>query len=259
MDQAKNGFSNFMTISGNLPLQPKTWLGRPESEPEKEFLLEIKDAEIDLSQVKPFIPIVKDVQGSLELNVKAIGTISNPQFLGDADLSVKKMRLDDSPGSEFRDSRIILNLANDIISFDETSIIASGGKATIGGTVNLASRDADFDPVFDLSVEGKDILLYRTKDLNFRGHPSLTIAGPYSKAKIAGTLKIADSLIYKDVEILPFGRPPEQPKYQNQNSPHFRKAPEWRIKSFQLPPESWTGMLRLISPPKIPSLFEVIL
>ena len=203
----KNGISNFMTISGNLPLQPKTWLGLPESEPEKEFLVEIKDAEVDLGQVKPFIPIVKDVQGSLELNIKAIGTISNPQFLGDADLSVKKMRLDDSPGSEFRDSQIILNLENDIISFNKSSIIASGGKATIGGTINLASRDADFDPVFDLSVEGKDILLYRTKDLNFRGHPSLTIAGPYSKAKIAGTLKIADSLIYKDIEILPFGVP----------------------------------------------------
>ncbi|MDG1363519.1 MAG: translocation/assembly module TamB domain-containing protein [Akkermansiaceae bacterium] len=231
---AKNENSNFMTIFGNLPLQPKTWLGRPESEPEKEFLLEIKDAEVDLSQIQPFVPIVKDVQGSLELNVKAIGTISNPQFSGDADLSVKKMRLDDSPGSEFRDSRIILKLANDIISFDETSIIASGGKATIGGTVNLASRDTDFDPVFDLSVEGKDILLYRTKDLNFRGHPTLTIAGPYSKAKIAGTVKIADSLIYKDVEILPFGVPrtTEIPK---PNLPSFSQSPRMEDKIISTP------------------------
>lgn len=220
----KNGTSNFMTISGNLPLQPETWLGLPESEPEKEFLLEIKDAEVDLGQVQPFVPIVKDVQGSLEVNIKAIGTISNPQFSGNADLSVKKMRLDDSPGSEFRDSRIILTLANDVISFNKSSIIASGGKATIGGTINLASRDADFDPVFDLSVEGQDILLYRTEDLNFRGHPSLTIAGPYSKAKIAGTLKIADSLIYKDVEILPFGVPrtTEIPK---PNLPSFSQSP----------------------------------
>jgi hypothetical protein len=60
--------------------------------------------------------------------------------------------------------------------------------------------------------------------LNFRGHPSLTIAGPYSKAKIAGTLKIADSLIYKDIEILPFGVPrtTEIPK---PNLPSFSQSP----------------------------------
>ena len=221
----KNGTANLMTIAGSLPLQPKTWLGLPESEPEKEFLFEIKDAEIDLRQVQPFVPMIKNVQGNLELNVKATGTSSNPQFSGDADLSITKMRLDDSPFSEFRDSRIILNLANDIITVNESSIIASGGKATIRGSINLASKDADFDPIFDVEVEGKDILLYRTKDLNFRGHPNLTITGPYSKAKIAGTLKIADSLIYKDVEILPFGVPrtSETPR---PNLPSFSQSPK---------------------------------
>lgn len=220
----KNGTSNLMTVSGNLPLQPKTWLGLPESEPEKEFLFEIKDAEVDLSQIQPLVPRIKDVQGRLKLNVKTIGTISNPQFSGNADLRIKKMLLDDSSGSEFRDSRIILELANDIITINDSFIIASGGKATIRGSINLTSKEDDFDPVFDIRVEGKDILLYRTKDLNFRGHPSLTIVGPYSKAKIAGTLKIADSLIYKDVEILPFGVP-RTTEIPRPNLPSFSRNP----------------------------------
>ncbi|MDG2401073.1 MAG: translocation/assembly module TamB domain-containing protein [Akkermansiaceae bacterium] len=220
----KDGTSNLMTIFGNLPLQPKTWLGLPESEPEKEFLFEIKDAGIALTRIQPFVPIVKDIQGSLDLNMKVIGTLSNPQFSGDADLKVKKMRLDDSPGSEFHDSRITLKLANDIITINESPIIASGGKATVRGSINLTSKDADFDPVLDLKVEGKYILLYRTKDFNFRGHPNLTITGPYSKAKIAGTLKIADSLIYKDVEILPFGVP-RTTEIPRPNLPSFSQRP----------------------------------
>ena len=247
-----------MTIAGSLPLQPKTWLGLPESEPEKEFLFEIKDAEVDLSLVQPFVPMVKNVQGNLELNVKATGTSSNPQFSGDADLSITKMRLDDSPFSEVRDSRIILNLANDILTVNESSIIASGGKATIKGSINLASKDADSDPIFDVEVEGKDILLYRTKDLNFRGHPNLTITGPYSKAKIAGTLKIADRPYIQGCRNPSLWSPPNRAKHQDQTFPHFHKVPKWRIQSFRPPLASWNGISRLISLPKTPSLFEAI-
>lgn len=231
----KDGDSTLMTIFGNLPLQPKTWLGLPESEPAKKMLLEIRDAGIALNRVQPFVPLIKAVEGSLDVNIKAIGTVSNLQFSGDADLKIKKMRLNDSSGSEFRDSRITIKLANDILTIDESPIVASGGKATIRGSIDLTSKDDQFDPVFDLKLNGKYILLYRTKDFNFRGHPNLTIKGPYSKAKIAGTLKITDSLIYKDVEILPFGVPrtTEIPK---PNLPSFSQNPG--IKNQTISPSS---------------------
>ena len=111
------------------------------------------------------------------------------------------MRIAESPISDFKESHFEVAFRDNQATITDSYVKASGGKAKIGGTVDLRGEE----PVFDINLNGRYLLLHRTTDYTFRGHPNLRLQGPFSKARISGQLEIAESLIYKDVEILPFG------------------------------------------------------
>ncbi len=237
----ENG-AKFMSLSGKLPLETQAWLGRSPSGPEKPIALNVTGARLDLARVRPFVPKIKLINGNLILNASVRGTVSKPEFFGDASLSLKRMRLSESPITDFKDTEIRAKISKEIVTITEGRILATGGKANLTGTIDLTKKEPALDPVFNLRLTGKYILLYRDQDFTFRGHPDLRVEGPLSKANISGTLKIADSLIYKDVEILPMGVPrtteiprPNLPSFSQKPAPKKNKAtPETGIMTWGL-------------------------
>ena len=137
----------------------------------------------------------------MKLDFLMSGTISAPQYSGSATARIPEMRIADSPIATFRDTDLNATFLGTTLTIEQSQTEASGGTAIISGTIDLAGSD----PVFNINLDGRHLLLHRTPDYTFRGHSDLNLRGPLSKATLSGSLQITESLIYKDVEILPFG------------------------------------------------------
>jgi autotransporter translocation and assembly factor TamB len=192
-----------LDINGDLAFLPAVWLKREKSPDDATINLVIKSTKLDLNRIKPFAPSIRSVSGDLETNATISGTLAKPNYSGELTASINRMILLDSPTADFRDSRLRVTAKGKTITIEPSTFMAAGGTLNLGGKIELAGEE----PVFDLSLKGKHVLLTRNTDYTFRGHPDLNLRGPLSKATLSGTLAIAESLIYKDVEILPFGVP----------------------------------------------------
>ncbi len=192
-----------INVAGDIPFLPRAWLDREKSPAAAPINLEAISPDFDLTRIKPFAPNIKVIEGNLKLNLLVDGTLANPDYRGSVKIQLGKLRLEDSPISDFRNSSVNLSFQGKKVTVNSADFSLSGGDAKIDGTIDLAGDE----PVFDINASGRYFLLTRTPDFTFRGHPKLKLSGPLSKAAITGTLEIAESLIYKDFEILPFGVP----------------------------------------------------
>lgn len=192
-----------INLDGALPFLPRAWIDRKTNPNDSPIELRASSPELDLRRVQPFVPVIQKITGTLKLDVLMSGTISDPQYSGSAKARIAKMRLAKSPISDFRDTNFDATFLGKIVTIQPSSISASGGTAKVNGTIDLAGTE----PLFNINLNGRHILLHRTPDYTFRGNTALNLRGPLSKANISGSLQITESLFYKDLEILPFGVP----------------------------------------------------
>lgn len=210
-----------LDLKGELPFLPRAWIDRKQDPIESEIKLSAITPDIDLKRALPFVPVITSIDGIAKINAEVSGTLAKPEYSGNASVRVKSMRLKEGPLSDLRDINIGLSAAGTTLTFSPSTVEASGGKATLGGTVELGGSE----PEFDLFVKGSYLLLNRTADYTVRGNPDLKLRGSLSMATISGSVALVESLIYKDVEILPFGQPrtTEIPK---PNLPTFTAKPQ---------------------------------
>jgi hypothetical protein len=199
--EAREPAGPLFEVIGRLPFRPRAWLDGKADPTLAEVSLTAKTPEIDLKRFQLLVPEITQIDGTASLDLAVSGTLANPDLKGSARADLKRMRLEGSPISNFRNSSLRAKFIENRIIVEPSTINASGGTATLSGSINLASAE----PSFDLALTGKYLPLYRNPDFSFRGHPKLKLTGTPAKATISGTLEIAESLIYKDVEILPFG------------------------------------------------------
>lgn len=199
--EAREPAGPLFEVSGSLPFRPRAWLDGKADPTQTKVSLTAKTPEIDLKRFQFLVPAITQVDGTASLDLMVSGTLANPDLKGSARADLKRMRLENSPISNFRNSNLRAKFIENRIIVEPSTINASGGTASVSGSINLAPAE----PVFDLDIIGKHLPLYRNPEFSFRGHPKLKLTGTLAKATISGTLEIAESLIYKDVEILPFG------------------------------------------------------
>jgi hypothetical protein len=201
--EAREPDGPLLELSGKLPFRPRAWIDRKTNPVDAPIAVTVKTPKIDLKRFQFLAPDIKQIDGFASINLDVSGTISSPKITGSAKAGVQRMRLENSPVNNFKNSSITANFTDHLVTIEPSTINASGGAVTLKGTIDLK----DPDPTFDLGVSGKHFPLYRNPDFTFRGHPNLKLTGTLSEATISGTLQLAESLIYKDLEILPFGAP----------------------------------------------------
>ena len=224
-----------LNLTGQIPFLPREWIERKTNPSDTPINLHIKSPTLDLVRVKPFVPIIKNINGNLKLDLKIGGTVTTPTYFGTSQVKINRMRLTDSPIADFRDINLNLSFTDQILTINRSTLTASGGTAQISGTVDLNDT-----PTLDITAKGQHLLLNRTTDYTFRGDPDLRIKGTFDKSTISGTLNISESLIYKDLEILPFGVP-RTTDIPQPNLPSFSAKKKKKEKSSDDKPE--TGIL----------------
>ena len=209
-----------LNVDGKLPFLPRAWIDREKDPNNGKLEIRAYSPELDLRRAQPFVPAINSITGNLKLDVIVTGTIANPKYAGSAKARISKMRIQDSPISTFRDTSFDVTFLGKVATIQPSTINAAGGSAKISGTVNLEGNE----PVFDINLNGRYLLLHRSADYTFRGHTNLDLRGPLSAATLSGKVELTESLFYKDIEILPFGVP-RTTDIPKPNLPSFSRAP----------------------------------
>jgi hypothetical protein len=196
---------DLLDLKGRFPLTPEKWSKDPDSLMDEPLAFTANTPRIDLRRLQRLAPTVSDLSGIAQINVKVAGTIREPDLSVDAMIRADRARLSNSPISDFRNSKINLKFNNNTITISPSQITAAGGTIDFSGSVTLGEI-----PLLDLSFRGVNTLLWRGADYSLRADPVLTLKGPFETARLTGTIPIVESIIYKDVEILPFGVPTKE-------------------------------------------------
>ena len=201
----KEPSGDLFDLKGRFPLTPEKWIKDPNSLMDEPLAFTANTPRIDLRRLQRFAPTVLDLSGIAQIKVKVAGTIREPALSGDAMIYADRARLSNSPISDFRNSKINLKFSNNTIAISPSQITAAGGTINFSGSVTLGET-----PLLDLSFRGKNTLLWRGADYSLRADPVLTLKGPFETARLSGSIPIVESIIHKDVEILPFGIPTKE-------------------------------------------------
>jgi autotransporter translocation and assembly factor TamB len=165
----------------------------------------------NLAFVRKLVPGIKVIEGSAGANVSVNGTIKKPDLSGTirANLGRFQAKTDTVPPISNFAANILFR--RDRIIIDQMKGLAGGGSFGAGGGIDLTDGT---NPKFDITLNGKKVLLTRSDGIIVRANLDMAVRGPLSAGQIDGTVGITDSRFFKDIDILPLnlpGRPPPQP------------------------------------------------
>ena len=196
-----------MTVA--MAFHPSKWAKNPQFLKEEVIDGRLDFPRLDLSRFTPLLPAVEQLSGIVTGDVVFAGTVGKPQAKGSLELAKASLRLknDSLPAvdhiaasAEFALDRIVIkNLTGNV----------AGGSLQGGGL--LAVRDGKLGEL-DFRFRGDHLLLKRNDLLIFRANANLRLQGPWRQAKLSGTVGAVDSIFYRDIELLPIGKPFTTPR-----------------------------------------------
>ncbi|GAA5495541.1 hypothetical protein Rhal01_01719 [Rubritalea halochordaticola] len=197
-----------IALSGTFPFTPEAWLEDPNL---LETLLDkspidakLTIEKLPLARFKKFIPKIESIEGSItgEANVK--GTIHDPKFQADIKAEIPQLKLG---LEEFRDARNLkLNakISDSLLADLELTAQINGGDFKISGKADLNDLK---NPSFDIDLMTKYALVHRDDLISARANTNLNLKGTLKEATLSGRIGLVESLLYKDIELLPIGVP----------------------------------------------------
>lgn len=172
----------------------------------------------DLAVFRPFAPNLHQLAGRLAGRVEVSGTVSSPVFAGELDLQGGEVQF--TPRSPvINDLQASLALTASEIKISKLDGQLASGPFSIRGSVSLEDLS---NPRYDLTLEGREILLHRSTDARLRADVSLAVKGDKAGGRVAGSLLLVDGRIFKRIEITPFIAPSPEQKERPFVPPDFR-------------------------------------
>jgi len=195
------------TLKAEMAFLPRKWAQDPGSLMAEKISGTLDLPRIELSRFQALIPGAEDLGGVTEGKVVIAGTLGEPKVDGNLKLSGGKLRM---KGNTIP--------ALDGISFDmdanlETVKIRggvenmAGGDLRIDGTLQLRNEAGDGLGTLDVSVRGTAIPVVRNEFLIIRANTDLRVRGTMGQARVTGEVGIIDSVFYKDMDLIPIGKP----------------------------------------------------
>ena len=202
------GSDQRFSFRGGMPFTVSTWLDDPDFL--AQFISEAPiSAKVDidtlpLERLKPFVPQLEKIEGFINGKATLSGTLQKPSYLVDLDADIPLIRIAKSDIGDIR--KIKLNTKFTENQKVDTKLTAqiNGGEFVAGGSIDLKDINA---PVFDLYLGTKYALVHRDDILSIRANSDLKLTGTMADATLSGSIGIAESLFYKDIELIPIGVP----------------------------------------------------
>ena len=192
------------SLSAKILFRPGEWAKSPELLKSEIIDASLQIPKLDLTRFKDLIPGVKEIAGLIDGNVTVRGTVGAPDIRGQLDLTGFKVTLPNEKVPPITNTSARLTFADRVARLDSLSATLAGGEIKASGTMKIPAIG---EPSLDLSIRGNALPLWRDAAVIVRADADLKIAGSWQTVRISGPIKIVDSMLYKDFEIIPIGKP----------------------------------------------------
>lgn len=189
-------------LTGSLPLAITSWVTGEEAFSSSPINARLITDQLALARFRALVPQVNRLSGTTTIDLALSGSVADPQFDGTAELNIDRMRFDNENIPDLRESRIDLAFDRQTIRIKPSRLNGSGGIFDLSGDVTVGENVA-----FDIKLDASKALLYRDDSVNVRADAQLTLRGTKEQARLAGRLGFAETLYYRDIEIIPSGIP----------------------------------------------------
>ncbi|MCE9608758.1 MAG: translocation/assembly module TamB domain-containing protein [Chthoniobacter sp.] len=198
-----------LTVKGRAPFDLDATLKDGRLDPKMPLDVTVLLPPSALAFVPKLAPQIRRLDGTAGLDVRVTGTVEKPVFSGAAAIELKGARLTDEniPGLGVLHAK--LGFANDTLNIGAFDGELGGGTFRLGGTIKLPKLT---EPVFDLRLQSKEVLLKRDDAITVRGDADIKIAGPLKAGMLTGTLFLTQSRFFKEIDILPIALPGKKAK-----------------------------------------------
>ncbi|MFK7909591.1 MAG: translocation/assembly module TamB domain-containing protein [Akkermansiaceae bacterium] len=191
-----------------LPFEPTELINNPNTL--SKWLTAAKlegDATINslaLERFSRFIPGLKKIEGTVSGTAKLSGTLGDPDYSVQIEANAPLIKLRESDIGDIRDVRLIATIDETQKVSTQITAQINGGKFEVKGTTDLTDPE---NPGIDLSLVTRYALIHRDDLISVRANADLQIKGTLTDAIISGKIGVVESIIYKDMELIPIGVP----------------------------------------------------
>ncbi len=193
-----------LTVKGRVPLDLDATIKNKKIDPTLPLDVTVQLPASSLAIVPKLAPQVRRIEGSAALDVRVAGSVEKPVLSGSAVIDLKGARMVDENIPALGAFRAKLGFADDTLSFNTFDGELGGGTFKLGGTIKVAKLT---EPVFDLRLQSKEVLLKRDDSITVRADTDMNVAGPLKAGTVGGTVWVTQSRFFKEIDILPIGLP----------------------------------------------------
>jgi autotransporter translocation and assembly factor TamB len=195
------------TLKAEMAFLPRKWGRDPASLLAEEIKGTLDLPRIELSRFQSLIPGALELGGVTTGKVEIAGTIGDPKIDGGLNLSGGSLRLKGDVIPALSGIAFDMEANMKTVSIKGTVGDLAGGSININGTMQVTNAAGDGLGPMDVSVKGVGLPVMRNEFLILRANADLRVTGTMADALVRGEVGIIDSVFFKDIELLPIGRP----------------------------------------------------
>ncbi len=152
----------------------------------------------EIGWVASLVEGLESAQGTAEAELDIAGTVGAPVVTGHAGLRATRIVLTAEAVEPFRDVRVRVNFSGTELRVEEMRAEMAGGGITGGGSVTFGDSA---NPVLDLTLKSERALLQRDEEMILRADADLRVTGPWTAARVEGTVALTESRYYRTIEL----------------------------------------------------------
>ena len=197
-------------LEGNLPFRPESWVNGSVAIMDEPLEARATMAESSLAFVTGYTDAVERIDGVMGVDVSAGGTLADLKVNGRSEIRIADLVLANPSAPSMRNFEALLLFKDRELRVEKLGGLVAGGMLGLTGTVGFPIESADGEPgpagpVFDLTIDGDEVLIARNESLSLRANVDLGLAGPFEAIDVTGQIGITGSRFFKDIDILAAG------------------------------------------------------
>ncbi|HEY2799493.1 MAG TPA: translocation/assembly module TamB domain-containing protein [Chthoniobacterales bacterium] len=191
-------------LKAQLPLNVAQVIANKKLDEQTPLNAKIEMPRSSINFLREFVPALRQLDGSLAMNVNVGGTIAKPVLSGAADMGINVARFENETLPALTNFKAQLSFRDDTLRFERFGGDLAGGPFTLSGRITLPKLT---EPNFDLHLKANSVLVARNDSLTARVDAELKVEGPMKSASVSGQVETTNSRFLKNIDIIPIGLP----------------------------------------------------
>ncbi len=195
-------------LKASMPFHPSEWAADPELLVVEPLVAKLDLPRLDLSRFTTLVPAAEQLGGFLTGELVATGNLKNPVIKGALSLAGGSVQFKNPGLPDIEKIGAAVDLELGRITLKSLKSEIAGGVIDGRGSIEIANGKLG---EIDVRVSGDHLPVLRNELLILRANMDLRLLGPWDGAVLSGTIGTVDSVFYRDIELLPIGRPFNNP------------------------------------------------